>query len=65
MISTRNGWSSREEVGFEEDVFDTDLTQTFRPTEVLDISIPHTSATHKVITSGVAHTQGRFLQTRI
>ncbi len=39
----RSGWSSWDEVGFEEDVLDTDLTQSFQPTEVLDISIPHIS----------------------
>jgi hypothetical protein len=39
----RSGWSSWEEMGFEEDVLDTDLTQSFQPTEVLDISIPHIS----------------------
>ena len=38
--------------GFWEDELDTDLTQAIQSTEVLQISIPCNSATHKVITSG-------------
>jgi len=43
------GWV---ETGFKEDMLDTDLTQAIQSTEVLHISIPCNSATHKVITSG-------------
>ena len=41
-----------EPMGFEEDELDTDLTKTLQSTEVLHISTPCTSVTHKVITSG-------------
>ena len=48
----RNGLASWEETGFEEDELDTVLTKALQSTEVLHISTPCTSVTHKVITSG-------------
>jgi hypothetical protein len=47
------GWDLRRvATGFKEDELLTDLTQAIQSTEVLHISIPYNSATHKVITSG-------------